>query len=94
MYSVCVFSEINIGNIVIFEYDGHLLVKRVVALPCESVDLSTLIYIRTLDIPVGEAEIFIVSEGCYYFLGDNAHDVIDSGYWDAPFVTGIRLSQK
>lgn len=89
-----IFSEIKKGDIVIFEYDGRLLVKRVAALPGETVDLSEIIYMTMLEIPVREANVLTVPEDCYYLLGDNVQNSIDSRYWEDPFVNREQIVAK
>lgn len=91
---VRIFSEIKKGDIVIFEHGGRLLVKRVVALPGESVDLSKITYMTTLEIPIRDTDVLIVPEDCYYLLGDNTQDSIDSRYWDDPFVNRDQIVAK
>lgn len=82
------------GDIVIFEHGGRLLVKRVAALPGESVDLSAITYMTTLEIPIRDTDVLIVPEDCYYLLGDNTQDSIDSRYWDDPFVNREQIVAK
>lgn len=89
-----IFSEIKKGDIVIFEYDGRLLVKRVAALPGETVDLSEITYMTMLEIPVREANVLTVPEDCYYLLGDNVQNSIDSRYWEDPFVNREQIVAK
>ena len=91
---VRVFSEIKKGDIVIFEHDGRLLVKRVAALPGETVDLSELTYMTTLGIPIRDTDALIVPEDCYYLLGDNVQNSIDSRYWEDPFVNREQIVAK
>lgn len=91
---VRVFSEIKKGDIVIFEHDGRLLVKRVAALPGETVDLSAITYMTTLGIPIRNTDALIVPEGCYYLLGDNVQNSIDSRYWEDPFVNRDQIVAK
>lgn len=91
---VRVFSEIKKGDIVIFEHDGRLLVKRVAALPGETVDLSAITYMTTLGIPIRDTGALIVPEGCYYLLGDNVQNSIDSRYWEDPFVNRKQIVAK
>ena len=91
---VRIFSEIKKGDIVIFEHGGRLLVKRVAALPGESVDLSAITYMTTLEIPIRDTDVLIVPEDCYYLLGDNTQDSIDSRYWDDPFVNREQIVAK
>lgn len=91
---VRVFSEIKKGDIAIFEHDGRLLVKRVAALPGETVDLSAITYMTTLGIPIRDTDALIVPEGCYYLLGDNVQNSIDSRYWEDPFVNRDQIVAK
>lgn len=91
---VRIFSEIKKGDIVIFEHDGRLLVKRVAALPGETVDLSAITYMTTLGIPIRDTDTLIVPEDCYYLLGDNVQNSIDSRYWEDPFVNREQIVAK
>ena len=48
------YSEPKVGDIIIFEKDGVLLVKRIAACPGDPVDLSQLEYVTAIPIPVWE----------------------------------------
>ena len=47
-----IFDEPEVGDIIVFEKDGVLLVKRVAAVPGDTVDLSQLTYMTSVPIPV------------------------------------------
>lgn len=89
-----IFDEPQVGDIIVFEKDGTLLVKRVAAGPGDQVDLSQLKYMTTVPIPVWEDPIIIVPEGCYFVLGDNTQNSWDSRYWDDPFIPSHTIIAK
>lgn len=86
------------GSVVTFWNDelGHLLVKRVIGLPGDTVTFeSDGVYINgeKLDEPyLAEGLItkseksFTVPDGCLFFLGDNRDGSYDSRRWDEPFI--------
>ena len=88
------YSEPKVGDIIIFEKDGVLLVKRIAACPGYPVDLSQLEYMTSIPIPVQEETVLTVPEGCYFVLGDNAQNSWDSRYWEQPFVSGQQIVAK
>lgn len=79
------------GDIVVFEMDGVLQVKRVAAVPGDTIDLSSLEYADSLPIPNWEYPMLIVPTGCYFLLGDNTQNSMDSRYWEDPFITEDQI---
>ncbi len=65
-------GEYRKGDVIIFEHDGMLLVKRIAACGGETV--------------WADGKEITVPEGCCYVLGDNPEESVDSRFWDDPFV--------
>ena len=70
----------EVGDVVIFQHDGQLLVKRIAAVEGDIVTHKG----------VGIA----VPAGTCYVLGDNAEVSYDSRYWDEPFVPDSAIVAK
>ena len=99
------------GDIVIFKHkaepgrDQTRLVKRVIGLPGETVDIrDNRIYINGSETPLEEPYLpepmetddrhFEVPEGCYLMLGDNRNVSADARMWEDPYVPETDISAK
>ncbi len=65
-------SEPQRGDIVIFQLEGRILVKRIAGIPGDSVDING----TSITVP----------GGCCFMLGDNPDESVDSRYWSNPFI--------
>ena len=89
-----ILKDLNNGDIVVFHHDGQLLVKRIAACPGDEIDLREIAYMKTIAIPVWEDPILTVPENCYFMLGDNVENSIDSRYWTDPFIQSRDIVAK
>jgi signal peptidase I len=88
-------GEIQRGDILVFRHDGVLLVKRAAAVPGDVIyigDSETILSVN--EEPYGVIRILTVPYGCYFMLGDNAENSIDSRIWDDPFITQTQVIAK
>lgn len=74
------YTDLEKGDIIIFCHDGKLLVKRIAAVEGEYVERN--------------GEFLLVPKDCYYVLGDNAGNSLDSRYWEEPFVKEEEIVAK
>lgn len=89
-----IYSDLSVGDIVVFRHNGVLMVKRIAAGPGDVIDLSQISFMESLVPPDRGWECITVPDGCYYLLGDNQSDSLDSRYWDEPFVASADIVAK
>lgn len=94
------------GDILVFkseELDDKRLVKRLIGLPGEEIEIkedgSVFINGEDLDEPYvveskGEAKVFKVPDKSYFFLGDNRPISFDARYWNNPYISEEQIIGK
>lgn len=94
------------GDILVFkseELDNKRLVKRLIGLPGDTVEVTSNseVYVNNekIDEPYavkweGEAKTFEVPEDSYFFLGDNRPISYDARYWENPYINENKIIGK
>ena len=80
------YGKPEVGDVIVFEHEGQYLVKRIAGCPGDRIDLTKISYMDSYPIPDRDSDYLIVPEDCYYVLGDNVQNSVDSRYWENPYV--------
>lgn len=73
IFGIRILGELEVGDVIIFEYEGTYMVKRIAAVPGDTLKINS----EEIKIP----------KDCYYVLGDNYWNSFDSRYWQEPYIT-------
>ena len=74
------YGDLEVGDIVVFEHEGTVMVKRIAAGPGEEISIKGISY--------------SVPDDFYLMLGDNIENSYDSRYWECPYVSEDKIIAK
>lgn len=81
-----IFNKPQVGDVIVFEKDGILMVKRVAAVSGEVIDLTNVPYMNETSLPAKADTVIAVPPNSFFVLGDNTQNSWDSRYWEDPYV--------
>ena len=87
-------GEIRRGDVLVFRHGGRMLVKRVAAVAGDAVYLDAAGNVHVNEELPYAVKSLTVPEGCFFMLGDNARESIDSRMWDQPFIKRGQVVAK
>ena len=80
IFGIRFWGDLKAGDIVIFEHEDSILIKRIAACPGDEITVDGVLY--------------QVPDNGYFMLGDNVNRSYDSRYWDEPYVNRDKIIAK
>ena len=80
IFGIRLLGDLKTGDIVIFEHEDSILIKRIAACPGDEITVDGVPY--------------QVPDNGYFMLGDNVNRSYDSRYWDEPYVNHDKVIAK
>lgn len=72
IFGTRIFDDLESGDIIVFTKEGTVMVKRIAATADETITVDGVSY--------------TIPKNCYFVLGDNEENSIDSRCWIEPFI--------
>lgn len=80
IFGTRLYGDLKTGDIVVFEHEGTIMVKRIAACPGEEIIVDGILY--------------YIPDGSYFMLGDNKDNSYDSRYWECPHISEEKIIAK
>lgn len=80
IFGLRIYSELSEGDIIVFEYEDSVLVKRIAGIGGQVIEV--------------EGKSYSIPQNCYFVIGDNRDNSWDSRFWKDPFIKKENLIAK
>lgn len=92
---VRIYGELQRGDIVVFERNYTVIVKRIVGVPGDSIYISDEMKSVSVNNPLEmPTRMLTVPEDHYFVVGDNPDHSFDSRYWNEPFISETQIQAR
>jgi len=87
--------DINRGDVLVFKHGNIVVVKRVAAVEGDMIYINQTGTVLSVNEAIPSADkILEVPEGCYFMLGDNVEESLDSRSWEDPYIKREMIIAK